>query len=144
MKARLRSEDHMVTREYFQNVWWNTTLQRHPELISDPNEQARIQSAHTAAVNEGLAPGDPDYGQRIAEEMGWNDSRSSPRSIPGPRSAASERKREKHAYGQELDAIENLTDEQLAKISGISVEDYRAARKAALAAGEIGPGKRYS
>jgi hypothetical protein len=136
----------MVTREYFQNVWWNATLQRHPELISDPNEQARMQSAHTAAVNEGLAPGDPNYEQRIAEEMGWNDLRSSPRSIPQARSAAPESpKRERHGYsGAEVKNFESLTDADAARISGISLEEYKTAKKALIAAGEIGSAKKWS
>jgi hypothetical protein len=137
----------MVTREYFAQVWWDSTVRRHPELMSDPNAQAQMRSAHTTAVSEGLAPGGPAYEERIADEMGWNNSRSSPRSIPQARAAASEKqpKLERHGYsGAEMKGFESLTDEDAARISGISLDEYKAAKKALIVAGELGSAKRWS
>jgi hypothetical protein len=136
----------MVTRDYFAQVYWDATLRRHPELISDPKEQARIRTAHETAVSEGLAPGNPDYEDRIADEMGWNDSRPAPRSIPQARGAAPENpRRERHGYsGAEVKNFESLTDADAARISGISLEEYKTAKKALIAAGEIGSAKKWS
>jgi hypothetical protein len=113
----------VVTRDYFAQVWWNTTLQRHPELISDPNAQAQMRSAHEAAVSEGLAPGNPDYQQYVEEQMGWQGSRSSQRSIPQALGSQQGRPVERHGYsGAEMTPVDNLTEAEAAKISGVDLD----------------------
>lgn len=107
-----------------------TWLKEHPETITNPRVNTRLQAAHFEAEDKGLRPGSKGYFSYLEERLGFTDAEEEPNdeeeNVKTPVSAPPSRAATNPSTGRQSNNRITLTPEQreMARLSGIDELTY--------------------